>query len=287
MARFGSQVTVLDVADHILPLEEPDAARSVARSLERDGIRILTSAKVLQAGRRGADRVLLCEHAGTKLEIVADAILVAVGRAPNVEGLDLEKAGVRHGKLGIEVDDRLRSSNPDIYAAGDVASRYKFTHAADAMARIVINNALFFGRKKASRLVIPWVTYTDPEVAHVGLYEHEAKERGLECTAHTLQLASVDRAVLDGDHEGYARLLVGARGRILGATIVARNAGDMIGELSLAMSEGLKAAALSAAIHPYPTQAEVLRKLGDSVMRARLTPRVKRLFEAFLNWRRS
>jgi pyruvate/2-oxoglutarate dehydrogenase complex dihydrolipoamide dehydrogenase (E3) component len=210
------------------------------------------------------------------------------GRVPNVEGLNLETAGVRHDrKEGVWVDDRLRTTNPNVFAAGDVCSRFKFTHAADAMARIVIQNALFKGRARASALTVPWCTYTDPEVAHVGLYEHEAEERGLAIRTFTQELREVDRAVLDGEDDGFVKVIVGARGdTILGATVVAAHAGDLIAELTLAMVGRLGLRAIANTIHPYPTQAEAIKKVGDAYNRTRLTPVVKWLFEKWLSWSR-
>ena len=152
------------------------------------------------------------------------------------------------------------------------------------MSRIVLRNALFFGRGRASSLVIPWSTYTDPEVAHVGISGEEASARGLQ--THTIEMAEVDRALLEDDLEGFARVHADRKGRIHGATIVAKNAGDLIGELSLAMTHRLGLPALSQTIHPYPTRAEVLRKLGDAHQRARFTPGLRRWFERFLRWRR-
>lgn len=187
----------------------------------------------------------------------------------------------------VEVDDRLRTHSRRIYAAGDVCSHYKFTHAADAMSRVVLRNALFMGRSRLSSLVIPWATYTDPEVAHVGLYEHEARERGLVVQTFSVSLDDINRAVLDGETSGFARLHVDARsGRILGASVVARHAGELIGELALALTERLSAGALSRTVHPYPTQSEVWKRLGDSYNRARLKPWIQRLFETYLGWRR-
>jgi pyruvate/2-oxoglutarate dehydrogenase complex dihydrolipoamide dehydrogenase (E3) component len=205
-----------------------------------------------------------------------------------VEGLNLEAVGVRYDRrVGVSVNDRLRTSNRKIYAAGDICSRFKFTHAADAMARIVIQNALFKGRAKASALTIPWCTYTAPEVAHVGLYEHEAKDRGIAFRTFTQELGEVDRAVLDGEDEGFVKVLIGPRGdKILGATIVAAHAGDMISELTLAMVGGLGLGTIAKTIHPYPTQAEAIKKIGDAYNRTRLTPTVKWLFEKWLAWTR-
>jgi pyruvate/2-oxoglutarate dehydrogenase complex dihydrolipoamide dehydrogenase (E3) component len=218
---------------------------------------------------------------------VGDEVLVAIGRTPNLDGLGLQAAGVKFDAGGVLVDDRLRTSNRKIYAAGDICSAYKFTHVADAMARVVLQNALFFGRKRTSSLVIPWVTYTDPEIAHVGLYEQEARQRGLKLQTLTVSLAEIDRAVLDGEPEGFARLHVDAKsGHILGATAVARHAGEMIGEVVLAMTEKAKVGALSRTIHPYPTEAEVWKRLGDSYQRTRLTPGVLRFFRRLLAWRR-
>lgn len=172
-------------------------------------------------------------------------------------------------------------------AAGDVCSRYKFTHAADFLARIVIQNALFMGRKKASALTIPWCTFTDPEIAHVGLYEKDAKEQGIDFKTFTVELKDVDRAILDGEKEGFVKIHVRAGcDEILGATVVARHAGEMISELTLAITGGLGLGAVGAAIHPYPTQAEAIRRAGDLYNRTRLTPLVKRLMAGWLEFGR-
>ncbi len=222
------------------------------------------------------------------IEIAADEILVAAGRTPNVEGLNLEVVGVQFDRAkGVVVDDRLRTTNSRIFAAGDVCSPYKFTHAADFMARIVIQNALFFGRAKASALTIPWCTYTSPEVAHVGLTERTAKERGIEVRAFVQDFHHVDRAILEGATDGFVKILVKAGSdRIVGATIVAEHAGEMIGEIVLAMKHRIGLGRLAATIHPYPTVAEAIRKCGDAYNRTRLTPFVKRLFERWLAWTR-
>jgi pyruvate/2-oxoglutarate dehydrogenase complex dihydrolipoamide dehydrogenase (E3) component len=205
-----------------------------------------------------------------------------------VEGLGLEEAGVAYDeRRGVEVNDYLQTSNPRIYAAGDICLPYKFTHTADASARIVLRNSLFFGRARASALTVPWCTYTEPEIAHVGLYEHEARDRGIDVEPFTVDLSQVDRAVLDGEAEGFLKVYaVRGKGRILGATLVARHAGEMISEISTAMAGGVGLGALADVIHPYPTQAEAIKKAGDAFNRTRLTPRVKRLFDLLLRWRR-
>jgi pyruvate/2-oxoglutarate dehydrogenase complex dihydrolipoamide dehydrogenase (E3) component len=220
-------------------------------------------------------------------DFVVDEILVGGGRQPNLEGLGLDEAGVQYTAQGVVVDERLRTTNSRIYAAGDICSRYKFTHAADAMARIVIANALFFARRKVTDLVIPWCTYTDPEIAHVGYYEKDAKAAGFAVGTITEPLSAVDRAVLDGEDEGFARVHYDKKtGRILGGTLVARHAGEMISELTLAISAKKGVGILSSTIHCYPTQAEVWRKIGDAYMRTKLTPTVKKIFIKWLAWRR-
>ncbi len=182
---------------------------------------------------------------------------------------------------------RLQTTNPRIFACGDICSRYQFTHVADFMARIVIQNALFKRRAKASSLIIPWAAYTSPEIAHVGLYEQEARSAGIEVDTFTQELSQVDRAILDGETEGFVRVHV-RRGtdQILGATVVAAHAGELIGELSLAMKGRLGLKTIGAAIHPYPTQAEAIRKMGDLYSRTRLTPLVQKLFHTWLGMTR-
>jgi pyruvate/2-oxoglutarate dehydrogenase complex dihydrolipoamide dehydrogenase (E3) component len=286
-ARFGARVTLIDMAPRILPREDRDAAEFVARSLRRDGIACRLGTSVARVERSGAGRVLVLKTANAEERLEVDEILVGVGRVPNVEALGLETAGVRFDpRQGVEVDDHLRTSNPRIYAAGDVCSVHRFTHAADAMARIVVQNALFFGRARASRLVIPWCTYTDPEIAHVGLHEKDARERGIETDVISVELDRVDRAVLDGDSGLLKVVLRKGTDEIVGATLVSRHAGETISELATAITHAIGLRKLAAVIHPYPTQAEVIRRAADACNRTRLTPRVRRFLERLLAWRR-
>ncbi|HEV3262526.1 MAG TPA: mercuric reductase, partial [Gemmataceae bacterium] len=287
-ARFGSRVRLLHNHSQILPREDRDAAQLVEKALRRDGLDLTLSCQIDRVEKRGREKVVHLTCGQGRQQIVVDEILVGAGRVPNVEGLNLDAVGVRHDQRdGVSVNDRLQTTNRNIYAAGDVCSRFKFTHAADAMARIVLQNALFKGRARASALTIPWCTYTDPEIAHVGLYEQEARERGIAFRTFTQELAAVDRAILDGEDEGFVKVLVSPRGdKILGATIVAAHAGDMISELTLAMVGGLGLRTIARTIHPYPTQAEAIRKVGDAYNRTRLTRTVKWLLGQWLAWSR-
>lgn len=286
-ARFGSEVYLVESTGGVLPREDRDAAGLLQAALVRDGVKLLGGGKNLRLAKTPEGVRLLVESQGRDLDLVVDQLLVAVGRAPNVEDLGLETAGVEFGKKGVVVDDCLRTTNPRVFACGDICSPYKFTHAADFMARIVIQNALFKGRKKASALTIPWCTYTSPEIAHVGLEPREAKAKGIALDTFTQEMGKVDRAILDGEDEGFVRIHVRkGTDEILGATIVATHAGDMIGEVSLAMTAGIGLGSIAGAIHPYPTQAEAIRKTGDLYNRTRLTPFVKTLFAKWLAWQR-
>jgi pyruvate/2-oxoglutarate dehydrogenase complex dihydrolipoamide dehydrogenase (E3) component len=287
-ARFGSQVFLIDLAPQILIREDRDAAEIVQRAVTADGVQLLLSAKVSRVARSSSGKILTIEGPEAVREIEVDEILVGVGRAPNVAGIGLEAAGVGFDdRTGVKVSDRLRTTNPRIFAAGDVCFPYKFTHVADAMARIVIRNALFFGRARASALTIPWCTYTDPEIAHVGLYEREAQERGLKTATFHAPLDGVDRAILDGDTDGFLKVIVReGTDRILGATLVARHAGEMISEITALMAAGGGLKTLSGTIHPYPTQADIFKRAGDAYARTGLTPLAKRLLAKVLAWRR-
>jgi pyruvate/2-oxoglutarate dehydrogenase complex dihydrolipoamide dehydrogenase (E3) component len=287
--RLGTQVTLLHKNAHLLDREDMDAAALVQQAFIREGVAVRLNAKIIHVERSGGDKLVRFEAQGKEELIAVDEILAGAGRAPNVEGLKLEAVGVEYDpRKGIRVNDCLQTTNPRIYAVGDVGLAWKFTHAADFSARIVIQNALFLGRKKASALTMPWCTYTDPEIAHVGLYEREARERGLEVDTYVRDFKEVDRAVLDGEEDGFVKIYVQkGRDEILGATIVARHAGEMISEISVAMSARIGLGKLASVIHPYPTQAEAIRQCGDAYNRTRLTPTVKKWMGRWLAWQRS
>ena len=287
-ARFGSKVYLLNKHPQILPREDRDAVEIVQKEMLRDSVEILPESQVNQVAKQGPERVLQTTRGSTPGELRVDDILVAIGRTPNVEGLNLEAAGVAYdSRAGVHVNDRLQTTSARIFAAGDICSRYKFTHAADAMARTVLRNALFLGRGKASALVIPWCTYTDPEIAHVGLYEREANEKGIAIQTFVQELRDVDRAILDGQTNGFVKIHVRkGSDKILGATVVAGHAGDLISEITLAMVGGLGLGTLAQTIHPYPTQAEAIKKTAAAYNRTRLTGFVKSLFQRWFAWTR-
>lgn len=286
-ARFGSEVVLINTHHGILAREDSDAAEIVRAALVRDGVRLLCCAQELQLSQEASGiRVRVSSH-GRSHDVTVDQLLVATGRAPNVEGLNLEGIGVSFDRRGVQVNDRLQTTRSHIFACGDVCSRFQFTHAADFMARIVIQNALFNGRAKASALIIPWATYTSPELAHVGLEEMDAKAQ-MEIDTFIQPLSHVDRAILDGETEGFVKIHVRkGTDTLVGATVVAAHAGDLISELTLAMKNGLGLRAIGSTIHPYPTQAEAIRKVGDLYNRTRLTRLVKKLMGWWLEWQRS
>ena len=288
--RFGSQVTVFSRSDKILPKEDPDAAKIIEKSLRQDGVTFAFHANYKRVESRNGKppvTIVLEDGSGERL-IEFDALLVATGRKPAVRGLGLETAGVSYDeRMGVTVNDRAQTTNPDVYAVGDVANKYQFTHTADFMARLVIRNALFFGRDKFSSLLIPWATYTDPEVAHVGLYENDLQEQNIEFATFTREFSDIDRSIVDGETEGYVKIHVKkGTDRILGATIVGSHAGDMISEITVAMQSGMGLGKLANVIHPYPTAADAIRQCGDAYNRARLTPTVKAIFHRLMAFKR-
>ena len=292
-ARFGSRVCLFEMTGHILSREDTDAAEVVQEQMKKDGVCFVFHSNVQRIERRGNERVVHYAMNGGMKELVVDEILIGIGRAPNVEGLGLETVGVEYDlKDGIKVNKRLQTTNPRIYAAGDICFPFKFTHTADAMAQIVIQNALFphpFGLGYASTdsLIIPWCTYTEPEIAHVGMYETDAKAKGLDVETYTYKLDEVDRAILDGEETGFARVHIQkGTDKILGATIVAAHAGDIINEFSVLMKAGAGVKIIAGTIHPYPTQAEVNKKVVNLWRKAHFTQRTKNILSKWFSWTR-
>jgi len=280
--RLGAKVTLLHRGNHVLNKEDPEAAAIVQEALIKDGIELVLNVHLERVEKTENGKILHYSSNGKSGTVVVDEILAGAGRSPNVEGLNLEAVGVECDRQGVKVNDYLQTTNPKIYAAGDICLNWKFTHAADAAARIVIKNTLFsplgFGRSKVSDLTMPWVTYTAPEIAHVGLYERDAEAQGLEVSTIIIPFSEVDRAIAAGETEGFLKI-IHKRGsdQILGATIVATHAGEMISEITTAIVHKIGLSKLSSVIHPYPTQAEVIKKAADAYRRTLLTPSSKKL----------
>ncbi|WP_433200999.1 FAD-dependent oxidoreductase [Dactylosporangium sp. CS-047395] len=258
--RLGGEVDLVSHPTTLMPHDEPEAGEVVRRRFEREGIRLHLG---FTAARAHAGRLLTLGPGGTH-ELPYDALLVATGRKPNLEGLDLDAAGVQVGGDGVEVDAYLRTGNPDVYAAGDASFPQKYTHAANATARLCVANALYGAQRPARDLVIPHCTYTDPEVAEVGLTPRRARTEGVAVDTYRLDLSNVERAFIDGEEEGFGAIHTrSGSGEIVGATLVAAHAGEMISELTLAITNRLTLQALADTVHCYPTQAEVFQRIAQ------------------------
>ena len=284
-SRFGCRTVIAHNQPLFLPKEERDAAHMVSDALARDGVEIHLNTKAVKVRVEGGKKLIETFNDGNVATITVDEILTGIGRVPAVAGLNLEAAGVVFNtKTGIQIDDFLRTTNPRIYAAGDVCLQHRFTDTADASARIVVRNALFLGRQRISDLTIPWCTYTDPEIAHVGIYVKQARERGIPVKTFTVLMQDVDRAIADGEEDGFVKIHVrDGTDKILGATVVARHAGEMINGISLAMVAGIGLKTVARVIHTYPTQAEAIKMAANAHTRTRLSPFLAWLLRKWVN----
>ena len=290
-ARFHSHVSHFVKGNQLLPREDADAAKILQDQMRKDGVSLIFNAKITRVTSYGMEKVVHYEMDGVKKEQIVDEILVGVGRAPNVEGMGLKEVGVQYDlKSGVAVNDLLQTTNPGIFAAGDVCFPFQFTHTADAMAQILIQNALFphpfgLGYAKADKMVIPWCTYTAPEIAHVGMNEDNAKRDGIKMDTFMISLSDLDRAILDGEEEGFARVHV-AKGtdKILGATIVAAHAGEMISQFTLAIKNGIGLGAIAGTIYPYPTQSEAIKKTANEWRKSVFTQQKKNILKKWFDF---
>jgi pyruvate/2-oxoglutarate dehydrogenase complex dihydrolipoamide dehydrogenase (E3) component len=265
-ARFGCRTLICHSELLFLPKEERDAVQMVSHALAHDGVEIHLNSTVVAVRLEGGRKHVTMVNDGNTATTVVDEILTGIGRLPAVQSLDLEAAGVAYDDAaGIQVDDFLRTRNPRIFAAGDVCLEHAYTNTAEASARIVVHNALFRGRQRLSALTVPWCTYTDPQVAHVGLSVRQARAQGIPVKTYTMPLHDVVRAITDGEEEGFVKIHVrDGTDRILGATIVGRTAGELINTISLAMVAGLGLRRLARVIHAYPTQGEAVRQAAQA-----------------------
>lgn len=286
-SRLGSKVTIIASHDHILPKEEPEAAQVVQAQMEAEGVQILKETRAKEVLQENGKKVVVTDQ-GDRLAV--DEILVATGRVPNIESLNLQAAGVDIGKEGILVNSKLQTSNPKIYAAGDVIGGYLFTHVAGYEAAVALQNALFLPTKKADYRVIPWATFTEPELARVGMTEEQARKRyGEDLMVLRHNFDHVDRALAEGAGIGFAKFITRKNGEILGAHIVGPSAGELIHEVVLAMTYKLKIGALKSIIHVYPTLAEINSKTALQLTKQTYgqNNRLQGILRGFFNFRRS
>jgi len=285
--RLGVEVTIIQRGDQLLPREDRDVAEFLERRLINEGVRIIKNADARSVATSDAGKVALefvDRQSGRLAErtFFADALLIAIGRTPNFRRLDLQSVGVHVNERGVRVNDYLQTSQLHIYAAGDVIGPFLFTHMADAQARVVVRNILVpfqFVRQKMDYSVVPWCTYTDPEVARVGLSEKEAQQKNVDFDLFAVPLEDVDRAVVESEDAGVAKVLTAkSSDKILGATIVGAHAGDLLHEFVLAMKAGVGLGTIASTIHAYPTFAELARKAGDKYNKTRLSPLAKKVF---------
>jgi pyruvate/2-oxoglutarate dehydrogenase complex dihydrolipoamide dehydrogenase (E3) component len=289
-ARFGSRVTQVEMLARILIREDPEVSEMVTRSFEADGIAVLANHKAKRVVVEGADKFLVLESEGVEKRVAFDAILVAVGRVANTEGYGLEELGIATTKQRtVEVTEFLETGYPNIFACGDVAGPFQFTHTAAHMAWYACVNALFgkFRKFRVDYSVIPWATFTEPEVARVGLSEQEAKERGIAHQVVTYGIDDLDRAIADGEARGFVKLIVKpASDTILGATIVGEHAGDLIAEFVAAMRHGIGLEKVLGTIHIYPTLAEANKYAAGAWKRSTVTWGQMDFLSAFHAWTR-
>lgn len=280
-ARLGSNVTVIEMMDHILPLEDEDVSSELLSHLEKEGIRFYTGTKALKAFRENGKKVLIVEKGGEEHRIETDEILVAAGRTPNVEKLNPEAAGVEYDRKGIVVNESLRTTAKNIWACGDVAGPYLFTHMAEYQAGVVVRNALLRLPAKVDYSVVPWTTFTDPEVAHVGLNEKEAEKKGIKYKVFKKPFGEIDRAVTEEEGVGFIKIITsGWRGRIIGAQIIGPSAGELLPELTLAIRKKMTVKDISSTIHVYPTLALGTRQTADIYLRDKFesSPWLQKIF---------
>lgn len=276
-ARLGAEVTLYQRGPRLLPREDPEASALLGQVFEEEGIRLCLNAPIEKIERGAGGKVIYCQNQTQTVE----EILVAAGRAPHLDPLNLEAAGVSYTPQGLTVNPYLQTRQPHIFGAGDVCLTAKFTHSADASARLALKNAFFsplgWGRGKFSDLIIPHVTYTDPEIAQVG-----------NCSSQTqslkIPLTQVDRAATAGETQGFVKIHYQKGGRIVGATVVGAVAGELISELTLAITQNISLSALASVVHPYPTQSEAIKKAADAYRKTLLTPGARRVLTWLSRW---
>jgi pyruvate/2-oxoglutarate dehydrogenase complex dihydrolipoamide dehydrogenase (E3) component len=286
LQRFRIPVTVFELLPSILGREDADAGAVVRASLEAEGVVVHTRASILGIERSGPDRIVVWRRGdGPQERTTVAQILVAVGRQPNIEGLGLERVGIATQRGGVRVDRRLATSLPGTWAAGDVTGGMQFTHFADYQARLVVRNALTPFPASADYRAVPRVTFSDPELAAVGLTHEEALQAGLAPRVWRYDFADLDRAITDRRREGFVKLVTGRDGRVLGGTIVGQRAGELLAPVILAVQRRLPLSALASFVYPYPTLSEGVKRAAELAQRARLDSFAGRLLRKLVRWR--
>ena len=262
LSRLGSKVTILQSGPTILPKDDQEISAILTNSL-RDELDIYCNANIKSVETISGEKRVYFEKNGTNLQINCDEIFVAAGRKPSLEGLGLKAGKVNSNDRGIIVDETLRTSAKNIWACGDCAGSYQFTHFAEAQARVAVRNALFMGTKKFKPLAVPWITFTDPELAHVGLVSCGDQDPALTTFTYRFPYENLDRAVCDGETTGIAKITCDSKGLIIGATLLGPSSGESLSEIVVAMEEKIPLSRLTSYIHPYPTLNRIVRRLGD------------------------
>jgi pyruvate/2-oxoglutarate dehydrogenase complex dihydrolipoamide dehydrogenase (E3) component len=278
-ARLGASVTVVEMDDRILPREDPDVSQALRDMLAEEGVRFALGSRAVEVSASETGKVVVTDD-GARHE--GDEIFVATGRRPATEGLELARAGVETDGAAVRVDRALATTATGVWAAGDVTGGLQFTHVADYMAKTVVRNALLPLSTSVDYSTVPWVTYTDPEVAHVGLGQEEAEARG--ATTYRYELSDLDRAIVDGSASGFVKISADRKGRILGSTILAHGAGELLMPVVLAMKHGLTLGDVANTIFPYPTMAEGVLRTAQAYRRAQLEGRGGRLLKKVVSW---
>jgi pyruvate/2-oxoglutarate dehydrogenase complex dihydrolipoamide dehydrogenase (E3) component len=281
-ARLGSKVEVIQRSGQILSLEDPDLADTVMQVLDREGAIFHLNTGVRRVRDLGTEREVVIQKGAEEISLRAEMILVALGRKPNLDGLNLEAAGVDYDQKGIKVDDRLRTSRKHIYAAGDVTGAFQFTHAAGYEGGIVVSNAIFHFPRKTDYTFMPWCTYTDPELASIGMNEKRAKEAGLEYTVYTEAFEANDRSLAEGEKIGTLKMLLGRNEKPLGVQILGPHAGELLSEWVAVLNGKVKLSTLATAVHPYPTLGEINKRVAGSYLSPKIfSERVKKGLKFF------
>jgi pyruvate/2-oxoglutarate dehydrogenase complex dihydrolipoamide dehydrogenase (E3) component len=263
--RFGTEVTVVDMAPQILPFDDQEMADTVMETLQSEGVKFYVNHTLEAVSDLVNKRQVTLKHDdGSVVSLTAETLLVALGRIANVEGLGLDTIEIEYNRRGVKVDNRMRTNHKHIYAVGDVNGGFQFTHAAGYEGGIVVSNAIFRLPRKADYTYLPWCTFTDPALANIGMNEKMARKAGIDCTVYTEDFKNNDRSVTEGEKIGKIKMLLDAKEKPIGVQVLGRHAGDLLAEWVAVLNGKVKLATLAAAIHPYPTMSEINKRVAGN-----------------------